>query len=139
MALSHCLKPGCPELVEERRCEEHRKEYERANGRAGFSDPDGRRHDGNFYSTAFWRRKRNNYLATHPVCEVNNCERPPREVDHVVPRAEGGSDDSNNLQALCKSHHSQKTARETGFAGPHHPDDRPEYEYPHRRQDADET
>ena len=35
------------------------------------------------------------------------------EVDHVLPMADGGAMyDEANLQALCKSHHSQKTARD---------------------------
>jgi hypothetical protein len=38
------------------------------------------------------------------------------EVDHILPKVRGGRDDENNLQSLCKSHHSQKTAREVGFA-----------------------
>lgn len=137
MALSHCLKPGCPELVEERRCEEHRREYERANERALHSG--GGRHDPEFYSSAYWRRKRRSYLATHPVCEREGCERPPGEVDHVMPRSEGGSDASSNLQALCKKHHSRKTAKETNFTGTPRPEDRPTYDYPHHRDERNET
>lgn len=34
------------------------------------------------------------------------------DVDHIVPRREGGSDEASNLQSLCHSHHSQKTGRE---------------------------
>lgn len=33
-------------------------------------------------------------------------------VDHVIPKAEGGTDDESNLQALCKSCHTAKTDRE---------------------------
>lgn len=34
------------------------------------------------------------------------------EVDHVVPKAEGGSDDDSNLQTICTSAHRVKTAAE---------------------------
>ena len=34
------------------------------------------------------------------------------QVDHIVPRRAGGSDDMSNLQTLCMTHHSQKTGRE---------------------------
>jgi 5-methylcytosine-specific restriction endonuclease McrA len=32
------------------------------------------------------------------------------DVDHIVPREEGGADDLANLQSLCHSHHSAKTS-----------------------------
>ncbi|MCB0080444.1 MAG: HNH endonuclease [Caldilineaceae bacterium] len=33
------------------------------------------------------------------------------EVDHIKARRDGGSDAFDNLQSLCKSCHSRKTAR----------------------------
>ena len=38
----------------------------------------------------------------------------PRDhaVDHIVPKAHGGTDDEANLESLCASCHSAKTARE---------------------------
>ncbi len=45
-----------------------------------------------------------------------------REVDHVTPKAEGGTEDLANLQAICKPCHQAKTAKEAargiGAAGP---------------------
>lgn len=38
------------------------------------------------------------------------------EVDHITPRAEGGTDRDSNLQAICTWHHKQKTGREGGVA-----------------------
>ena len=32
-----------------------------------------------------------------------------REVDHIVRKADGGTDDISNLQLLCKEHHRKKT------------------------------
>jgi 5-methylcytosine-specific restriction protein A len=31
------------------------------------------------------------------------------EVDHIVPLFEGGTDERNNLQALCEQHHREKS------------------------------
>lgn len=39
------------------------------------------------------------------------------DVDHIVPREQGGSDQWSNLQALCHSCHSKKTATEDGGFG----------------------
>ena len=37
---------------------------------------------------------------------------PATEVDHIVPVAQGGTDDLTNLEAICTSCHREKTARE---------------------------
>ena len=36
------------------------------------------------------------------------------EVHHIIPLRDGGTNDINNLMALCKSCHSEITAREGG-------------------------
>jgi len=36
------------------------------------------------------------------------------EVDHIIPKAKGGTDDMSNLQAINKECHKKKTAREQG-------------------------
>jgi len=47
-------------------------------------------------------------------CEREHYTTVAKEVDHRTPVAEGGNIfDIDNCQALCKSHHSQKTWRET--------------------------
>jgi 5-methylcytosine-specific restriction protein A len=41
------------------------------------------------------------------------------QVDHIVPLADGGTDDLGNLQTLCVAHHGAKTRgeqRRKGFA-----------------------
>lgn len=37
-------------------------------------------------------------------------------VDHVVPKAEGGTDDDDNLQSICEPCHAVKTAQESARA-----------------------
>jgi 5-methylcytosine-specific restriction enzyme A len=61
-----------------------------------------------------WQRYRAMYLRSHPLCVA--CERagittPATDVDHIVPRRAGGSDEESNLQALCHACHSAKTGR----------------------------
>ena len=38
------------------------------------------------------------------------------ECDHIVPKAKGGTDDHDNLQAICTACHKDKTAREAAEA-----------------------
>jgi 5-methylcytosine-specific restriction protein A len=36
------------------------------------------------------------------------------EVDHIVPMANGGTDDDQNLEAICTGCHKVKTQKESG-------------------------
>lgn len=64
-----------------------------------------------------WRKRRAAYLKMYPQCNAPGCFAPATEVDHIIPKSRGGSDSESNWQSLCKSHHSQKTARENHFGG----------------------
>ena len=56
-----------------------------------------------------WREFSRGYLRRHPTCVI--CGAPSRQVDHIVDRRVGGSLlDYANVQAMCKSCHSKKTA-----------------------------
>lgn len=59
---------------------------------------------------ARWQRLRRMYLRQHPVCVL--CGRPATDVDHILPKRRGGSDDESNLQALCPDCHARKTNQE---------------------------
>lgn len=101
-----CAQPGCPRLTKTRRCAEHARELERTRG-----TPSQRGYDRS------WRRLRLIVLNAHPYCQWPGCFVPATEVDHVVPKRMGGSDELSNLQALCKPHHSTKTLREMQRGG----------------------
>jgi len=61
-----------------------------------------------------WERIRAAHLRVQPDCV--QCGRPGSHVDHITPRAQGGTDDAANLQTLCAGCHSRKTAtRDGGF------------------------
>ena len=101
-----CSYPGCSRLTDGRYCEEHRQIAGRQYNKYQ-RDPDTNQR----YGRA-WRRTRLQYIQSHPLCE--QCKRegrltPAEEVHHIVPLADGGTNDAGNLMALCKSCHSRIT------------------------------
>lgn len=107
-----CRYPGCPKLVDGGGyCEEHKKlidsqynKYER-DKKAQL-----------FYQSAEWKALRKRKLQLNPLCE--ECCRQGKltkatMVDHIVPVKQGGAAlDIDNLQSLCWSCHSRKSAEE---------------------------
>lgn len=55
--------------------------------------------------------KRDRYLCQE--CLRNDRYVPANQVDHILPKAQGGTDAPSNLQTLCGACHRQKTARES--------------------------
>lgn len=49
------------------------------------------------------------------ACLAKGRPTPARHVDHIVPKAKGGTDDEANLQSLCVPCHDEKTARDKGL------------------------
>lgn len=54
---------------------------------------------------------RDGYLCQ--ACKATGRPTPATDVDHIEPKATGGTDDIDNLQALCRECHKAKTAQET--------------------------
>ena len=44
------------------------------------------------------------------------CTERATDVDHIIPASQGGTDELDNLRALCRWHHERKTAREANAA-----------------------
>lgn len=104
--------PPCPNLTTGGRCPNCRATgHRRAD--ANRPTPRARGYD------AEWERTRSAYLAEHPRCEEPGCPHPSTDVDHIDGAGPLGprGHDWSNLQALCHSHHSQKTARQDGAFG----------------------
>lgn len=110
-----CREYRCPNLVkspsQKGYCDEH------ADRRAGWS----RRVDRTGSTTErgyghAWRKlreqvfRRDNYLCVN--CHAHGYVTQATDVDHIVSKAHGGTDDLSNLQSLCRACHEQKTANE---------------------------
>lgn len=68
-------------------------------------------------------KRRALFLREHPLCQA--CQAKGRateatEVDHIIPLAEGGEEEWENLQGLCGHHHREKTAAEAARRGGSH-------------------
>jgi 5-methylcytosine-specific restriction protein A len=93
-ARSRCTWPGCPQLAVKRgRCREHRDQRSRER----------------YAST--WRKLSAYVLARDHWCVQCNYQR-ATQVDHIVARSKGGTDDLSNLRGLCATCHSRKTTTE---------------------------
>ena len=60
------------------------------------------------------------FLRRHPLCADPFGDHggrlvPATDVDHILPKAAGGTNDEINLQALCHVCHSKKTAVQSGW------------------------
>lgn len=105
-----CTRPSCPGIVRKGVCSEcgPRKAqrevvYDRERGSAASRGYDRR-----------WQRLRLMYLRANPFCadcaaasEVTQAT----EVHHRVAKRNGGEDTWENLESLCKSCHSKRTAK----------------------------
>src|SRR5712692_5861146 len=101
-----CYQPGCGQLIDpsDRLCFKHRRQVNQSR-----KTTKARGYHGN------WERIRARRLREEPLCR--ECLKAGRttaanEVDHIIPRARGGTDADDNLQSLCKPCHSTKTIRE---------------------------
>jgi 5-methylcytosine-specific restriction enzyme A len=103
-----CIYPGCGTLIRGRRghCSEHGGEVRR---RQDAARPSAHRRG---YDRD-WRQRREAFLAEHPDCMRPGCDAEAMVVDHILPLSEGGTDEEDNLQSLCKPcHDSWKQSRD---------------------------
>jgi len=110
-----CNEPGCPALVQrgQSRCPAHTHALQRRFDATRLSPSKrgyGRR----------WEAIRDIVLSGEPLCREHARRGETvaaTDVDHIIRRALGGSDNEDNLQPLCAECHGAKTAREVSFAG----------------------
>lgn len=104
-----CATPNCPATVQGGRCATHERARHRAlDATRGTATQRG-------YGVA-WRATREAVLRDEPLCRacaMQGIVEPATDVDHVIPRRRGGTDDLANLEPLCHPCHSRKTAAET--------------------------
>ena len=106
MVKARCAEAGCSEITEGERCPSHT-------------------HSGGFRSTRTrgmtttergygwrWQKRREAILNREPLCRP--CKQagrvtPATEVDHIVPKAQGGTDHPDNLEPICHDCHEAKS------------------------------
>jgi 5-methylcytosine-specific restriction protein A len=62
-----------------------------------------------------WQRLRWHVLRTQPLCRpcfADGRVTAATEVDHIRPKVDGGGDEIDNLQPICRRCHADKSARE---------------------------
>lgn len=109
-----CRAPRCPNLTTRKDkgyCDEHkdrRTNWAKHQRRHGNTTQRGYGH--------VWRKlrtqilQRDDYLCVS--CRAAGRLVPATDVDHIVPKSQGGTDTPDNLQSLCKPCHRRKTATE---------------------------
>lgn len=99
-----CGNPDCVNLVRgQPYCETHTQNWVRGTG-------------GGVKKTAAYKRIRSKVLRRDQYrCQIGYpdiCIRKATEVDHIVPAVRGGSDEEENLRAVCVKCHARKTSYE---------------------------
>lgn len=62
--------------------------------------------------------KRDNYLCQCPQCKAEDRVTPANEVDHIRPKAQGGTDDPENLRAINHDCHTRVSLQQRGVRIP---------------------
>lgn len=108
-----CKHPGCGQLVRDGSgyCLSHQGDKQLSK----FADQRrGSRHERGY--GAEWEKTRKRILRRDcglcQPCLMQGKYRPAKQVDHKVPKFEGGTDRDDNLQAICVACHQDKTAAE---------------------------
>lgn len=114
MSSTPCRQYRCPNIVKRKHkgyCDEHadqRSNWTKRPDRSGSTTKRGYGHA--------WRKlraqvlERDGYLCV--ACQQAGRYVPATDVDHIVPKSKGGTDELSNLQSLCNPHHKAKTANE---------------------------
>lgn len=103
-----CNQPRCTKYaVKDGRCEDHKKEsWASSKGKTPTERGYGHK----------WRKQRGRALRRDghlcQECLKNGIITKATEVDHILNKANGGTDDLDNLQSLCNPCHKEKTVRE---------------------------
>lgn len=108
-----CNAAGCGELTTDAYCTKH-KRIKRESGWEIYHGGRDRHQRG--YGT-YWEKLRRVVLTRDSLlcqpCLNGGRLTVASQVDHIIPKGNGGTDDVENLQAICVMCHRLKTARES--------------------------
>lgn len=106
-----CSAPRCGKYATKRgRCDEHQPTH-------NWDHKGQNRHDRGYGSD--WDDLRETVMRAHGyLCQC--CKRAGRytraaQVDHIVPKSQGGTNDMDNLEPICDDCHKAKTQREARY------------------------
>ena len=103
--MKYCSVPACRTLVHTGRCATHARPAWRDDTGSGPPRVRGRE----------LQRRRASLFTRSPLCVLCLAKQRLSAAtirDHVVPLAEGGTDEETNVQAICVDCHTEKTQRE---------------------------
>lgn len=105
-----CRKRGCPNTTTDRSgyCQQHKHEGWQRHQQGKTKTQRG-------YGYTWTVRRARILERDHHLCQ--SCLKKGRAVtattvDHIIPKAQGGTDEDRNLQSLCWPCHRSKTAKE---------------------------
>ena len=110
-----CRKPGCGALCRDGTgyCEAHKHDGWQRHQQGKTSAQRG-------YGIR-WQRLRDVIVRRDKgmcvMCLARGIAKTGTDVDHIIAKARGGTDDPANLQLLCREHHRAKTAKESQGGG----------------------
>lgn len=108
-----CRKTGCPKTTKDKTgyCDKHKStEY----GWFKTEQLKGNRHQRG-YGTDWEKMRAETLEADKGLCQAHLRQgiiKPGNQVDHIIPKSQGGTDEPNNRQTLCIDCHKSKTIEE---------------------------
>ncbi len=117
-----CCSPGCPSLVTSRAqkgyCDAHadkRSHWAKHQAKKGNTTERGYGHAWRIIRARILKRDKG--LCQCEECLESESIMVATEVDHIIQKSKGGTDDERNLRAINKDCHKKKTQRESRFSG----------------------
>lgn len=106
-AKSTCRRPGCSRPIDvPGYCAQHQQFA------SGWASSNSANNTERGYGW-LWRQQREKVMSRDgglcQICLKKNKVTPATEVDHILGKARGGTDNDENLQAICNECHKQKT------------------------------